>query len=98
MRTENGWESRTNRPSESFGENFSLFHLRTVNLGTDHRAKWNFRAEFLGDSESQCGFAGPGGTDEEKGTTREFTRLDKIHDDATGLGEDPNDWFSPWTG
>ena len=92
------WRARTNRPSESFSENFSLFHLCAIDLGTDHRAEGDFGAELLRDGESQGGFPGPRSTDEEKGTTREFTRLDKVHNDATGLGEDPNDLFSSWTG
>jgi len=52
----------------------------------------------LRDGEGQGGFSGPGGTDEKKGTPRKFTRLDKVHNDATGLGEDPDDWFSSRTG
>ena len=91
---DNVYRARTNRPPENFCENFSLFHLCAIDLGTDHRAEGDFGAELLRDGESQGGFPGPRSADEEKGTTREFTRLDKVHDDAAGLGGDPDDWFS----
>lgn len=46
------------------------------------------------DGQGQGGFPGSRGTDEKKGASRKFARLDKVHDDAAGLGGDPDDWFS----
>ena len=96
--TDDGWGTRTNRSSERFREDLSLFHLRAIDLRTNHGAEGDFGAELLRDGEGQGGFSGSWGTDEKKGTPRKFTRLDKVHNDATGLGEDPDDWFSSRTG
>ena len=82
--------AHTNCLSESFGENLSLFHLHAIDLGTDHRAEGDFGTELLRDGESQGGFPGPRSTDKEKGMTREFMQLDKVNNDAAGLGGDPD--------
>lgn len=86
--TDDRWRARTNRSSEDFSKNFSLFHLCAVDLRTDHRAKGDFGTELLRDGQGQGGFSGSRGADEKEGTPGEFTRLDKVHDNAAGLGGD----------
>ena len=73
------------RSSEVFHQHFSLLHLWRKDLRRNHWAEGNLGAEFLRNSEGDCGLACAGRASEQQGSSGHFFRLDEVYNNSCGF-------------